>query len=199
MAMLRRGLVGEPVRVLQDKLGVNADGIFGQATEVALIEYQRANGLSADGIAGPDTFHAMGLEELILLHRPIRGELVKKLQAALGVEADGIFGPGTETALKKFQSDNGLDADGIAGPATLAVVPGFTITAEKIEASVVTESTPTVDQAALDSAKAEPPPPPPPEGFVAKVGDTVSNAAHAVEDKVANVGKSIWSTVRKIF
>lgn len=49
-----------------------------------------------------------------------RGAQVKKLQEALGVEADGSFGPGTETALKTWQAANGLTADGVAGPATLA-------------------------------------------------------------------------------
>lgn len=48
-----------------------------------------------------------------------RGAQVKKLQEALGVTADGAFGPGTEAALKAWQEANGLEADGIAGPATL--------------------------------------------------------------------------------
>lgn len=48
-----------------------------------------------------------------------RGAQVKKLQEALGLEADGAFGPGTEAALKTWQAANGLEADGIAGPATL--------------------------------------------------------------------------------
>ncbi|CAN5705413.1 hypothetical protein BH09MYX1_BH09MYX1_23840 [soil metagenome] len=199
MAMLRRGLYGEPVRILQEKLGVNADGIFGQGTETALLEYQRANGLSADGIAGPDTFTQMGLPELVLLQRPIRGEMVRKLQSGLGLEADGIFGGGTEAAVKKLQLDNGLDADGIAGPQTLALVPGFEIPQEKIDASLVTESTPTVEAAAVEQAKAEPPPPPPPDSFVAKIGSSVTGAVHNAEAKVASVGKSIWGTVKSIF
>lgn len=49
-----------------------------------------------------------------------RGAQVKKLQEALGVTADGSFGPGTEAALKTWQAANGLEADGVAGPATLA-------------------------------------------------------------------------------
>src|SRR5690349_12841998 len=125
MGMLRRGLTGEPVRILQEKLGVDADGIFGPGTEAALLEYQQQNGLSADGIAGPDTFTTMGLYELVLLHRPIRGEMVRKLQTGLGISADGIFGQGTEAAVKRFQSENGLEPDGMAGPQTLALVPGF--------------------------------------------------------------------------
>jgi peptidoglycan hydrolase-like protein with peptidoglycan-binding domain len=41
------------------------------------------------------------------------------MQEALGIGADGDFGPGTERALKQWQMSNGLVADGIAGPATL--------------------------------------------------------------------------------
>lgn len=48
------------------------------------------------------------------------GDLVKQLQAKLGVGNDGTFGPGTEKVLKAWQQANGLTADGIAGPATLA-------------------------------------------------------------------------------
>jgi hypothetical protein len=40
------------------------------------------------------------------------------IRAALHVDADGIFGPGTEAALRKFQSAKGLVPDGIAGPRT---------------------------------------------------------------------------------
>ena len=40
------------------------------------------------------------------------------MQEALGISADGVFGPGTERALKEWQAANGLTADGIAGPAT---------------------------------------------------------------------------------
>jgi lysozyme family protein len=46
------------------------------------------------------------------------GEWVKKLQEALSIEADGVFGAGTEAALKAWQKEEGLVADGIAGRVT---------------------------------------------------------------------------------
>jgi peptidoglycan hydrolase-like protein with peptidoglycan-binding domain len=136
MSILKRGLSGEPVKVLQTKLGVTADGIFGPGTETALKEYQKKHGLLVDGIAGPDTFAQMGLYELVLLGPGTVGDSVKKLQQALGVTADGRFGPATQKALREFQTKNGLDADGLAGPATLAKVSGFKeMTAEVIKKS----------------------------------------------------------------
>jgi len=47
-----------------------------------------------------------------------KGEDVKKLQAKLGLGADGVFGSGTEAAVKKWQASNGLTADGIVGEGT---------------------------------------------------------------------------------
>ena len=58
------------------------------------------------------------------MRRGSQGEGVKKLQATLGIAADGDFGPGTEAALKKWQAANGLTADGVAGPKTLAKLIG---------------------------------------------------------------------------
>lgn len=48
-----------------------------------------------------------------------RGATVQAVQQALGITADGDFGPGTDRALKAWQAANGLVADGIAGPNTL--------------------------------------------------------------------------------
>ena len=50
------------------------------------------------------------------------GQDVKIIQEALGLKADGIYGPATEKAVKGFQSKNGLVADGIAGPKTMEVM-----------------------------------------------------------------------------
>jgi lysozyme family protein len=52
------------------------------------------------------------------VRRGSSGEWVKRLQQKLGLADDGIFGGGTEAALKAWQRDNGLAADGIAGKNT---------------------------------------------------------------------------------
>lgn len=56
-----------------------------------------------------------------------RGELVTELQEVLvalayTVDTDGIYGPGTASAVSKFQQEHGLAADGIAGQATQAAL-----------------------------------------------------------------------------
>jgi len=53
-----------------------------------------------------------------------KNETVKKVQAALGLTADGSFGPGTEKAVKAWQTANGLTADGIMGPKSLQKLLG---------------------------------------------------------------------------
>ena len=55
-----------------------------------------------------------------------KGESVKKLQKALGVTADGVFGDNTESALKKFQSKAGLTPDGVVSEKTLAALNQYT-------------------------------------------------------------------------
>lgn len=49
----------------------------------------------------------------------MKGDDVKRLQAALGITEDGDFSFGTATALKKWQRNNGFIPDGIANSATL--------------------------------------------------------------------------------
>ena len=120
MALLKRGERGDSVKQLQEKLGLEADGIFGKGTESALKEFQQGKDLDADGVAGPDTLMALGLNDLIVLKRGSKGKLVKALQAALELDdADGVYGKGTEAAVLTFQDEKGLDTDGIAGPDTL--------------------------------------------------------------------------------
>jgi peptidoglycan hydrolase-like protein with peptidoglycan-binding domain len=56
------------------------------------------------------------------LRRGATGDLVKKIQAKVGVTAGGNFGPKTEAALRAFQRAHGLVPDGIVGPKTWAAL-----------------------------------------------------------------------------
>lgn len=57
---------------------------------------------------------------IIYYKRGSTGAVVKQIQEALHLLADGIYGAITEDAVKVFQRENGLTVDGIVGPATLA-------------------------------------------------------------------------------
>jgi lysozyme family protein len=52
----------------------------------------------------------------------VRGSGVVALQRALGIPADGIYGPQTRRAVRAFQRAHGLIVDGIAGPQTLGAL-----------------------------------------------------------------------------
>jgi putative chitinase len=54
-----------------------------------------------------------------VLRKGSKGDMVKKMQEVLGLDADGDFGPGTERAVKSWQAEHSLTADGIVGPATM--------------------------------------------------------------------------------
>ena len=62
---VRKGARGNITRLLQERLnslGFNCgaeDGIFGSGTRAAVIAFQRAHGLSADGIVGKNTWRAL--------------------------------------------------------------------------------------------------------------------------------------------
>lgn len=48
--------------------------------------------------------------------------VVRELQRALGIEADGIFGRETDAAVRAFQQRHGLTADGVVGDLTWAML-----------------------------------------------------------------------------
>lgn len=57
--LLKVGSRGDDVKAVQKKLGIGADGIFGEGTKAAVKKWQASNGLAADGIIGPATWSKM--------------------------------------------------------------------------------------------------------------------------------------------
>ena len=56
---LRIGARGNITKLMQQKIGVVADGIFGNNTKQAVINYQKSKGLVADGIVGRNTWRKL--------------------------------------------------------------------------------------------------------------------------------------------
>lgn len=67
---------GVAVRVLQRRLHITADGVFGPGTAKAVKRFQKAHGLTADGVVGPATWKALGVRDAqpvlkrVTLHTP---------------------------------------------------------------------------------------------------------------------------------
>lgn len=145
---LKPGMSGDRVKAMQEMLfnigylQTAPDGIYGSMTETAVMNFQSAAGLTADGICGSATMAR--LSELAAGSSPsgsaatvsdsgtgalkpgMSGDRVKGLQELLYkhgyllTNPDGIYGTATEIAVTNFQSDTGLIPDGICGDATLS-------------------------------------------------------------------------------
>ena len=152
---LKVGMSGDAVKQMQQKLKDlgyytgSVTGSFGNVTWEGVRKFQKANGLTADGVAGPKTLAALygttggtssgsgtgtgstttGSSDTVTVNATLqvgsRGTDVKNLQTRLKElgyltgSADGVFGTATETAVKAFQKANSLTSDGVAGPKTL--------------------------------------------------------------------------------
>ena len=110
MAQLKPGDRGEAVVALQEALTCHgygagdADGIFGPATQSAVIGFQQSKGLTADGIAGSDTLRALGLETpppasripcitVAMASRIVPGAPVANIERHLPFVLNALIGP----------------------------------------------------------------------------------------------------------
>jgi len=117
--LLRSGDEGPRVKAAQYLLrqrgySLEADGEFGPITDAAVRSFQQANGLSVDGVIGPNTFQRL----IITVRRGDNNDAVRGIQTLLNISIDGDFGPNTESAVKQLQATYGLVQDGIVGPLT---------------------------------------------------------------------------------
>jgi peptidoglycan LD-endopeptidase CwlK len=99
---------------------LNVDGYTGPKTMNALLRiYQYYGKVAIDGIFGRNS-KAAGSIQSRKKHTPGWTRLIQSLLNTHGYKlaVDGIFGSGTESALRSFQRSRGIAADGIAGPNT---------------------------------------------------------------------------------
>ena len=125
---LRLNSSGNFVVILQyllNSFGYNldVDGKFGVRTKNAVIDFQKNNSLSQDGIVGRNTWNKLlnlnPTENALKIGS--KNSAVLYLQRLLLSylypikDLDGVFGPQTERAVRAFQAENGLIVDGIVG------------------------------------------------------------------------------------
>lgn len=142
---LRYGMTGEDVVLVQKRLialgylKITADGTYGNSTVTAVKAFQKAHGLTVDGVAGTNTYNKLFSDSAIpapeepagttivpnrTLSQGDTGDDVKSLQQRLqalkylsGI-ADGEYGSETAAAVKAFQQMNNLNATGKGNSAT---------------------------------------------------------------------------------
>lgn len=137
LPILRLHMQGPAVARLQEWLrshkfyrGV-VDSNFGPATQAAVIALQHTYKLYVDGIVGSATWRIVtgrlkpgSIVSLSILSLGIRGPAVTRLQELLKTTGlyqgpvDGIFGRGTQAAVRAFQRNHKLPPDGVVGTYT---------------------------------------------------------------------------------
>lgn len=193
---LKKGNKNPQVVSLQQKLqaagyfGQKATGYFGPVTEAAVMEFQKANGLIPDGVAGAQTLLALEsnlgtvtpsavaatneqsqpIPHTRLLRKGDKSDRVLSLQQRLhtsgyyGESITGYFDTATQKAVIKFQKANGLIVDGIVGPRTLSALES----SSKILASSPSKATSSEYVVAEESQQVEISKATPPESVVAE-------------------------------
>lgn len=144
--LLKRGDNHKDVMLAQGVLGLTRDGQFGPATETTLRSWQSRNGVPVTGQLDNATWTRLVQLRLVparngggttsplsayvdtVLQRGSTGAAVVALQKALGISADGSFGPGTETSVKAYQSLKGISPTGVVAKSTWLALLGQTTT-----------------------------------------------------------------------
>ena len=124
LSTIKQGSTGDLVKVAQYLSGYadrnKASGTFDANFVAHVLTAQRNNGMTPDGIIGPDTWRKIAAKA------PTCSTSRNKTSAATcavqilvgGLTVDGIYGTKTKKAVAAYQSSKGLSADGICGPKT---------------------------------------------------------------------------------
>jgi peptidoglycan hydrolase-like protein with peptidoglycan-binding domain len=114
---------GPSVRVLQRRLHLTADGVFGPNTARAVKRFQRRHGLAADGVVGPATWRALGVRGTRPVlkrarlrprggHRRSRGGLPLRVRRAIRAANRIQFAPYVYGGGHRSFHDRGYDCSG---------------------------------------------------------------------------------------
>src|SRR4051812_3011951 len=156
-AALAAPATGGPVAAAQKALGIDADGVLGPQTRRAIRRFQRSHGLPVTGRLDAATQQALGGGGDGETAAP--GMTLREGQQALGIKADGRMGPATRAALKSFQEEHGLPATGRFDAATQqALMKGGAATPRSAapDNPAAAPATPASGvQAAVDAARAQ--------------------------------------------
>lgn len=116
---------GTDVRAIQDLLTargypVTSDGVFGDTTTSAVVAWQRARGLTVNGIvddaAWARLIETLGSGDEGPGVRAVQRELRAKRHLAVAV--DGVYGPSTRAAVRAFQRHAGVAVTGTMNVST---------------------------------------------------------------------------------
>lgn len=131
---LQVGSSGTQVKKVQQSLDskgykgnskLRIDGVFGEETQRAVINFQNANGLNPNGVVELATKRALGIYVQRTLQKGHSGEDVRDLQIVLKEKGCGLkgstgdFQEKTYNAVKRFQDKNYLSPTGIADDTTI--------------------------------------------------------------------------------
>ncbi len=126
--MLRLGSEGARVRELQHLLvraghTLKIDGDFGPATHLAVREFQMANGLEVDGVAGPETMRVLDYLRQGVADRP--GELAVSEVPEVQNAGKGIVGLGLVTTFRDQVAEAATGLIGIESATAQMVANGL--------------------------------------------------------------------------